>query len=103
MAALVALGERDAASECSDHAVAVGAIMTFCGAIIGGLIGGSIEKGPRETAARSRYSDALAGHPAAEIAETFFNSVTRRILGTVGVNPEVASGLPVTSPENLSA
>jgi len=44
-------GERDTAGECSDHAVAVGAIMTFCGAIIGGLIGGSIEKGPRETAA----------------------------------------------------
>jgi len=41
------------------------------------------------TAARNRYSEALAGHPAAEIAETFFNSVTRRVLGTVGVNPAV--------------
>jgi len=43
----------------------------------------------RWAAVRSRYSDALAGHPAAEIAETFFNSVTRRVLGTVGVNPAV--------------
>jgi isocitrate dehydrogenase kinase/phosphatase len=41
------------------------------------------------TEARGRYSEALAGHPAAEIAETFFNSVTRRVLGTVGVNPSV--------------
>ncbi|MDH4044666.1 MAG: bifunctional isocitrate dehydrogenase kinase/phosphatase [Gemmatimonadota bacterium] len=41
------------------------------------------------TAARGRYSESLAGHPAAEIAETFFNSVTRRVLGTVGVNPNV--------------
>jgi isocitrate dehydrogenase kinase/phosphatase len=39
--------------------------------------------------ARSRYSEAIAGHPAAEIAETFFNSVTRRLLHTVGVNPAV--------------
>ena len=38
---------------------------------------------------RSRYSQALVGHPAPEIAETFFNSVARRMLGTVGVNPAV--------------
>jgi isocitrate dehydrogenase kinase/phosphatase len=44
---------------------------------------------PLWTAARSRYSESLAGHPGAEIAETFFNSVTRRVLGTVGVNPSV--------------
>jgi isocitrate dehydrogenase kinase/phosphatase len=40
-------------------------------------------------AARARYAAAIAGHPAAEIAETFFNSVTRRLLHTVGVNPAV--------------
>ena len=39
--------------------------------------------------ARTHYSESLVGHPGAEIAETFFNSVTRRVLGTVGVNPSV--------------
>jgi isocitrate dehydrogenase kinase/phosphatase len=41
------------------------------------------------TAARARFSEALAHEPADEIAETFFNSVTRRVLHTVGVNPDV--------------
>jgi len=41
------------------------------------------------SAARGRYAESIAGHPAAELAETFFNSVTRRMLDTVGVNPAV--------------
>jgi isocitrate dehydrogenase kinase/phosphatase len=40
-------------------------------------------------AGRAQYSEAIAGHGAGEIAETFFNSVTRRVLGTVGVNSAV--------------
>jgi isocitrate dehydrogenase kinase/phosphatase len=35
------------------------------------------------------YSALLAAERNAELAETFFNSVTRRIFSTVGVNPEV--------------
>ena len=41
------------------------------------------------TAARARFSEALVDEPADEIAETFFNSVTRRVLHTAGVNPDV--------------
>ncbi len=40
-------------------------------------------------ALRAAYSERIAGHPAGEVAETFFNSVTRRIFRTVGVNPAV--------------
>lgn len=52
-------------------------------------VGIRVESATIWTAARSAYSESLVGHPAAEIAETFFNSVTRRLLGTVGVNPAV--------------
>jgi isocitrate dehydrogenase kinase/phosphatase len=41
------------------------------------------------SAARAHFSEAIADTPAGEIAETFFNSVTRRVLRTVGVNPAV--------------
>jgi isocitrate dehydrogenase kinase/phosphatase len=38
---------------------------------------------------RTAFSHAIVGHPASEIAETFFNSVTRRVFNTVGTNPEL--------------
>ncbi len=41
------------------------------------------------TDVRSVYAERIAGHGSAELAETFFNSVTRRALTTVGVNHDV--------------
>ena len=38
---------------------------------------------------RRRYAADLAGHGASELAETFFNSATRRVFGTAGVDPEI--------------
>ncbi len=38
---------------------------------------------------RRAYADLVRDRPDAELAETFFNSVTRRIFATVGVDPEV--------------
>ncbi len=38
---------------------------------------------------RDHYSEQIAGDPSMELAETFFNSVTRRIFTTVGVNPAI--------------
>lgn len=38
---------------------------------------------------RRLYAERVAADPAREIAETFFNSITRRIFGTVGVNPGI--------------
>jgi isocitrate dehydrogenase kinase/phosphatase len=38
---------------------------------------------------RTAYSHRVADRPDAELAETFFNSVTRRIFNTVGVDPNV--------------
>lgn len=56
---------------------------------LGAVMGSDARETGVWAAARTRYSEGLAGHPAAEIAETFFNSVTRRVLATVGVNPRV--------------
>ncbi|MET0831686.1 MAG: bifunctional isocitrate dehydrogenase kinase/phosphatase [Acidimicrobiia bacterium] len=41
------------------------------------------------TAAKGRFAAAVSGRADREIAETFFNSCTRRMLGTVGVDPGV--------------
>lgn len=41
------------------------------------------------TGARDVYAGRVADRHDRELAETFFNSVTRRILGTVGVNPQI--------------
>lgn len=38
---------------------------------------------------RRIYAEKIAGYPARQIAETFFNSITRRIFATVGVNPRI--------------
>ncbi|GIK43495.1 MAG: isocitrate dehydrogenase kinase/phosphatase [Chloroflexota bacterium] len=38
---------------------------------------------------KTYYSELTAGRPDRELAETFFNSVTRRIFGTVGVDPDI--------------
>jgi len=40
-------------------------------------------------AMRGAYAERVAGHPMREVAETFFNSITRRIFATVGVNPRI--------------
>jgi isocitrate dehydrogenase kinase/phosphatase len=37
---------------------------------------------------KSEYAALMAGHPDLELAETFFNSVTRKVFATVGVNAE---------------
>jgi len=41
------------------------------------------------TAMRAEHSRLVVDHPAMEIAETFFNSVTRRIFRTIGTNPAI--------------
>jgi isocitrate dehydrogenase kinase/phosphatase len=38
---------------------------------------------------KARHSESLAGVPDAELAQTFFNSVTRRIFSTVGADPAI--------------
>ncbi len=59
---------------------------------VAGAVAALGEPGPdRDTwvAAKGRFAAAVADRVDREIAETFFNSCTRRMLGTVGVDPDV--------------
>lgn len=51
-----------------------------------GLLPAPAEGDPREGAVKSRFAERVRGRPDAELAATFFNSVVRRVLGTVGVD-----------------
>ena len=63
--------------------------------IIRALLGREVRNRCLWAGMKDRYSDRIAGRDDVEMAETFFNSVTRRIFSTVGVDPHiefVASG-----------
>lgn len=69
-------GQDDAAERIDLHGHAVlRAVDTLSGATV---------DGPR---ARDRFAALIERRPDAEIAETFYNSVMRRVLGVVGVDP----------------
>jgi isocitrate dehydrogenase kinase/phosphatase len=53
------------------------------------LLGADVENAALWALMRSAHAREALGHPAGEISETFFNSVTRRVLQTVGTNPGV--------------
>jgi isocitrate dehydrogenase kinase/phosphatase len=61
-------------------------------------------RAPELWAAMKRsYEARVAGRSNAELARTFFNSATRRILDTVGVNPDVEFVAPHEPPPEWSA
>ncbi|MGI9648901.1 MAG: bifunctional isocitrate dehydrogenase kinase/phosphatase [Acidimicrobiia bacterium] len=53
------------------------------------LLGGDIEDRQLWTAIKATYSERLAGRDVWEIGETFYNSITRRVFATTGVDPQV--------------
>jgi isocitrate dehydrogenase kinase/phosphatase len=54
-----------------------------------GLLGTQLDSEGLWTGLKSAYSSIIAGERNLELAETFFNSATRRVFSTVGVNPDV--------------
>jgi len=56
---------------------------------LGRLLGNAMQDRPMWTAIRAAYASAVVGRVDVELAETFFNSVTRRVFHTVGVDPSV--------------
>ena len=57
--------------------------------VIHGLMGSHLEKKPIWAATKAVYSSLITHCHEWEIAESFFNSLTRRVFVTVGVNQQV--------------
>jgi isocitrate dehydrogenase kinase/phosphatase len=53
------------------------------------LLGAQAEDRPTWTALRAAYARAISGRGDVELAESFFNSFTRKIFHTIGVDPSV--------------
>ncbi len=53
------------------------------------ILGDAVLERTLWAAVKARHSEGLAGRPDAEVAQTFFNSVTRRIFSTVGADPAI--------------
>ncbi|MBM4394612.1 MAG: bifunctional isocitrate dehydrogenase kinase/phosphatase [Deltaproteobacteria bacterium] len=53
------------------------------------ILGGAIHDRRAWHRMRARFAALVAGRGDVEIAETFFNSVTRRVFSTVGVDPDI--------------
>lgn len=51
---------------------------------------------------KALYADSIASYPGVEIAETFFNSVSRRLFATVGVDPDIEFVSPAERPRTAA-
>ena len=56
---------------------------------VGDILEDAVLERTRWAAVKTRHQEGLAGRPDAELARTFFNSVTRRIFSTVGADPAI--------------
>jgi isocitrate dehydrogenase kinase/phosphatase len=56
---------------------------------VGDILEDAVLERTRWAAVKARHQRGLAGRPDAELARTFFNSVTRRIFSTVGADPAI--------------
>ena len=64
-------------------------VITGVVADVSRILGGHAQDRSLWTQMRAAYSQAIAGRTDFELAETFFNSATRRIFDTVGVDPKI--------------
>ena len=75
---------------------------------VGDILEDAVLERTRWAAVKARHQDGLAGRADAELARTFFNSVTRRIFSTVGADPAIeyldpAPDTPGTGDDGLVA
>lgn len=64
-------------------------VITAVVAGVGGILGPDAQDRTLWTEMKAAYTGSIASYPDFELAETFFNSVTRRIFATVGVDPKI--------------
>ncbi|MGH7630072.1 MAG: bifunctional isocitrate dehydrogenase kinase/phosphatase [Gemmatimonadales bacterium] len=75
-----------------------------CEAALRERLGGSAGDRALWVRARSAFAGLMEGRDDVELAETFYNSATRRVLGTVGADPEIEClGFPASGPLERAA
>ena len=78
-------GQRDATERLALYARVVEGVVL----VLEEKLGSELRSRTIWRAMRDAYSDSIAAYADIEIAETFFNSVTRRVFRTVGVDPRI--------------
>ncbi len=89
--------QHDAALRFDLYANAVGAGL----AKLTELLGDRIDDRPTWTALREAYAEAIVSRGDVELAESFFNSFTRKIFHTIGVDPAVEFVSSGTAPPSI--
>lgn len=90
-------GQHDAADRLGVYKRHVDAVL----AEVRAMLGADVTDAPTWEGIKWMYSALIAEREDCEIAESFFNSVTRRIFTTVGVNPHIEYVFPDTEPWEL--
>ncbi len=78
-------GRRDAVARLGQYRSSVTSALEALEA----LLGARVRERTTWKAMRTEFAERIAGRGDVEIAQTFFNSVTRRVFTTVGVDPEI--------------
>jgi isocitrate dehydrogenase kinase/phosphatase len=78
-------GQRDATERLALYRRFVEAVV----ATLEPILGEQLKDAPTWRRMRDVFSESIEGFPDIELAETFFNSVTRRVFATVGVDPDI--------------
>lgn len=89
--------QHDAALRFDLYANAVSAGLSTLSELLGARIGDR----PTWTALRGAYAEAIASRGDVELAESFFNSFTRKIFHTIGVDPAVEFISSGTAPPSI--
>jgi isocitrate dehydrogenase kinase/phosphatase len=79
----------DAYADAAERLSLYGRVLDALVVAINGLMGKRIEEKPIWAATKAVYSSLITNCNAWEIAESFFNSLTRRVFATVGVDQQV--------------
>src|SRR5262245_1601379 len=84
--------ERDGKGGQGDAAERLELYRRFIETVVGELeriLGDELRDAATWRTIKAQFSETIEGQPDLELAETFFNSVTRRVFATVGVDPDI--------------
>jgi isocitrate dehydrogenase kinase/phosphatase len=84
--------------DAADRLDLYGRVIAGAVAALPAVLGAAVQDKRVWAAMRAAYSRRITGRPDIELAETFFNSITRRLFATVGVDPRIEFLLSASDP-----